>query len=140
MTIETATHLWLEAGNMSGGSRNQIEFSDDLIRFFDEQSRASEKVFIAYDSKVKAYCPLADRGQGYGQWANIWRLGLITEDKGGVNYRGRVIHFERKLIGKRYVYLIDVVDINSTEHQDLTAKATSTGITGGSEGRAYGYW
>ncbi|MGR9398873.1 hypothetical protein ACU8M5_03780 [Rhizobium leguminosarum] len=140
MLIETATHLWLEAGNMSGGSRNQIEFSEELIHFFDDESRASEKIFIAFDSKVKAFCPLASRGQDYGQWANIWRLGLITEDKGGVSYPGRVIHFEKKLVGKRYVYLIEVVDKGSDEHIALSAKAIFTGVTGGAEGRAYGYW
>jgi hypothetical protein len=69
------------------GQPDQIpEWAKVGIRFFDHESRASGKVFIAFDSKVKAYCPLADRGQGYGQWTNIWRLGLITEDKGGVSY------------------------------------------------------
>ena len=140
MDVETATHLWVEAGNMSGGSRNQIEFSDDLIRFFDEDSRNSGKVFIAYNSKVKDYCPLADRGQGYGQWTNIWRLGLITQDKGGEAYPGRIIHLEKKLIGKKYAYLIEVVDLQSPEHKSLISSSASTGVTGGAEGRNFGYW
>ncbi|AML51541.1 hypothetical protein [Falsihalocynthiibacter arcticus] len=140
MTISSAHNLWLEAGDMSGGSRNQIEFSDDLIRFFDADSLQSGKVFIAYDSKVKAYCPLADRGTEYGQRVNIWRLGLITEDKGGQKYPGRVIHLEKKLIGKKYVYLIKVHDCASSDHHSLISKSTSTGLTGGTSGRRYGYW
>lgn len=140
MDIENATNLWLEAGDMSGGSRNQIEFSDNIVSFFDRKSREAGKVFIAYDSTVKAFCPLADRGQGYGQWANIWRLGLITEDKGGQNYQGRVVHFEKKLFGKTYAYLIEVVDLGSTEHKALIAKSAVTGVTGGAGGRKFGYW
>ena len=140
MDIETATHLWVEAGDMSGGSRNQIEFSDDLIRFFDEDSCNNKKVFIAYNSKVKDYCPLADRKQDYGQWTNIWRLGLITQDKGGDAYPGRVIHLEKKQIGKMYAYLIEVVDLQSTEHNNLIDSSVVTGVTGGAEGRIFGYW
>jgi hypothetical protein len=140
MDVEAATHLWVEAGDMSGGSRNQIEFSDDLIRFFDDEARDAGQVFMAYDSKVKGHCPLANRGQGYGQWANIWRLGLITEDKGGESYPGRVIHLEKKLIGKRYVYLIQVVDLKSKAHKTLIGNSKVTGVTGGSEGRNFGYW
>jgi hypothetical protein len=140
MDIETATHLWIESGDMSGGSRNQIEFSDDLIRYFDEKSRESGKVFIAFDNKVKAYCPLSNRAKDYGQWTDIWRLGLITEDKGGVSYPGRVIHFEKRLVGRNYVYLIKVVDSQSSEHERLITVSAVTGVTGGSEGRDFGYW
>lgn len=140
MTIEAATHLWLEAGEMSGGSRNQIEFSDELVKFFDDEARDSGQVFVAYDKTVKAFCPLANRGQDYGQWKNIWRLGLITEDKGGAHYPGRVIHFEKRLVGKRFVYLINVVDDASDEHHEYVSKSVFKGLTGGSEGRNYGYW
>lgn len=140
MTVSSADNLWLEAGDMSGGSRNQIEFSEDLIHFFDAASIQSGKVFIAYDSRVKAYCPLADRGTDYGQRVNIWRLGLITEDKGGQKYPGRVIHLEKKLIGKKHVYLISVHDSGSAAHHSLISKSTYTGLTGGTSGRRYGYW
>lgn len=140
MTISSSQNLWVEAGDMSGGSRNQIEFSDELVRFFDKDSRDAGKVFIAYDSKIKAYCPLADRGTDYGQRVNIWRLGLITEDKGGQKYSGRVIHLEKKLLGKKHVYLISVHDVGSTEHQSLISKSTITGTTGGLAGRRYGLW
>jgi len=140
MSIETATHLWFEAGNMSGGSRNQIEFSEELVRFFDDDSRAAEQVFIAYDETIKAFCPLTNRGQDYGQWANIWRLGLITKAKGGVDYQGRVICLEKRKIGKKHVYVIDVTDQNSVSHKDWIAKSIHVSTTGGAEGRAFGYF
>ncbi|MFS2023194.1 hypothetical protein [Massilia sp. CT11-137] len=140
MLVNTATYLWIEAGDMSGGSRNQIEFSDDLAKFFDDQARSSAKVFIAYDKETKAFCPFTNRAQDYGQWANIWRLGLITKAKGGVDYQGRVIFLERRKIGKSYVYVIFVDEVNSEKHKEWKAKSVVKGITSGAEGRAYGYF
>lgn len=140
MSIDTAMHLWIEAGDMSGGSRNQIEFSDELVAFFDKESVATGQVFIAYDKTIKAHCPLANRGQDYGQWANIWRLGLITKAKGGVDYQGRVIYLEKRAIGKAYVYLIAVTDAGSALHKEWLAKSLHVGTTGGSDGRSYGYF
>ena len=125
---------------MSGGSRNQIEFSDDLASFFDEQARTSGQVFIAYDKEVKAFCPFSNRAQDYGQWTNIWRLGLITKAKGGVDYQGRVICFEKRAIGKSFVYLITVADINSEEHKNWINQSKGRGMTAGTEGRNYGYF
>lgn len=140
MSIDKATHLWFEAGEMSGGSRNQIEFSDDLIQFFDSNSRATEQVFVAYDKTTKGYCALTNRSQDYGQWTNIWRLGLITKDKGGVDYQGRVICLEKRPIGKEYVYVIEVTDKDSATHKIWIAKSTHVGTTGGTMGRAFGYY
>lgn len=140
MTIDAATHLWFEAGDLSGGSRNQVEFSEELVRFFDEQSREAGKVFIAFDKTTKLYCPLTNRGQDYGQWTNIWRLGLITQAKGGVDYQGRIVCFERRAVGKMYVYLITVTDPNSDIHKDWISKSTHTGSTGGADGRRFGYF
>lgn len=140
MSVKNATHIWFEAGDMSGGSRNQVEFSSDLVEYFDKEARSSGKVFIAYDSKTKAYCPLANRGKDYGQWSNIWRLGLITQDKGGQSYPGKIIHLEKRLIGTRYTYLIEVLEPGSLGHQSLIASSSQTGVTGGAEGRAFGYW
>lgn len=140
MSIADATNLWIEAGEMSGGSRNQIEFADDLIGFFDDDSRKAGEVFIAYDATTKAHCPLTHRGQSYGQWANIWRLGLITKDKGGVEYQGRVIHLEKKKTGKKFAYLITVADVDSPEHKDWIKKSKGKGVTGGAQGRNYGYF
>lgn len=140
MSIDTATHFWFEAGEMSGGSRNQVEFSDDLVMFFDEESRTAGEVFVAYDKTIKSFCPLTNRAQDYGQWTNIWRLGLITKAKGGAEYHGRVICLEKRKIGQKFVYVIAVVDPNSIAHKDWIAKSAHTGTTGGAEGRAFGYF
>lgn len=140
MPIESANFFWIEAGDMQGGSRNQIEFTDDIVVFFDEKSRAAGQAFLAFDSKVKGYGALSNRAQDYDQWVNKWRLSLITKAKGGVDYAGRVIGFEKKLIGKAYVYVLSVVDISSAEHSAWKAKSKFVGSTGGSDGREYGYF
>jgi hypothetical protein len=140
MTIEEATFFWLEAGDMSGGSRNQIEFTDDLVTFFDEQSRSAGQVFIAYDKETKAHCPLTNRGQDYDQWTNKWRLGLITKAKGGVDYQGRVIRFEKRKVGRNFAYVITVADRQSALHEEWKAKSAQVGSTFGPEGRPFGFF
>lgn len=140
MSIETANSFWLEAGDMSGGSRNQIEFTDDLVKFFDEKSRSSGEVFLWYDKDVKSVCSLANRGQDYDQWTNKWRLGLITKAKGGVEYQGRVICFEKRKVGQTFAYVTKVADRDSPLHKEWQAKSSFVGATFGPEGRPYGYF
>ena len=108
--------------------------------FFDEKSKAEEQVFLAFNSKTKKHCPLTNRGQDYGQWTNIWRLGLITKAKGGADYQGRIISLEKRLIGKNWAYVIVVTDPGSDEHKDWIAKSAHVGKTSGTAGRQFGYY
>lgn len=140
MSIEQATYFWVEAGDMSGGSRNQMEFTDEMALFFDEKSRASEQVFIAFDKETKAYCTFSNRGQDYDQWVNKWRLSLITKAKGGVDYAGRVVGFEKRKIGQAFVYVITVANVGSDTHEKWRSSSVYVGATAGAEGRAYGYF
>ena len=140
MLIEDANFFWIEAGDMQGGSRNQIEFTDDIVSFFDESARTTGQAFLAFDSKIKGYGALTNRAQDYDQWVNKWRLSLITKAKGGVDYAGRVICFEKKKIGQRYVYVTSVADVASADHSSWRSKSKHFGVTGGSDGREYGYF
>jgi hypothetical protein len=140
MAIDTANFFWIEAGDMQGGSRNQIEFTDDIVIFFDEKSRSAGQAFLAFDTKIKGYGALSNRAQDYDQWVNKWRLSLITKAKGGVDYAGRVVGFEKRLIGKSYVYVLSVVDAGSAEHLAWRTKSQHIGSTAGSDGREYGYF
>lgn len=140
MSIEQATYFWVEAGDMSGGSRNQMEFTDEMALFFDEKSRSSEQVFVAFDKEKKAFCTFSNRGQDYDQWVNKWRLSLITKAKGGVDYAGRVVGFEKRKVGQSFAYVITVADIGSDLHQKWRSNSTYVGSTAGAEGRAYGYF
>lgn len=140
MSIDGATHFWLEAGDMSGGSRNQIEFTDDMVAFFDERSRSTGEVFLWYDKNTKSVCSLTNRAQDYDQWTNKWRLSLITKAKGGVDYQGRVVCFEKRAVGKGFTYLTRVVDRDSPLHKEWQAKSVHVDSTFGPEGRSYGYF
>lgn len=140
MSIKDATYFWIEAGDMSGGSRNQMEFTDDLIVFFDEKSRSDGQVFLAFDKETKAFCTLSNRAQDYDQWVNKWRLSLITKAKGGVDYAGRIVCFEKRKIGQSLVYVITVSDVGSATHEKWRSSSKHVGVTAGSEGRAYGYF
>ncbi|MCC5993911.1 MAG: hypothetical protein JJT99_15465 [Rhodobacteraceae bacterium] len=140
MSINNASFFWIEAGDMQGGSRNQIEFTDDIVSFFDGSSRAAGQAFLAFNTKIKGYGALTNRAQEYDQWVNKWRLSLITKAKGGVDYAGRVVGFEKRQIGKSYVYVISVVDLNSADYLAWKAKSKYVGSTGGSDGREYGYF
>jgi hypothetical protein len=140
MSIENASFFWIEAGDMQGGSRNQIEFTDELVAFFDQKSRAAGKAFLAFDSKTKEYGALTNRAQDYDQWVNKWRLSLITKAKGGVEYAGRVVGFEKRKMGQVYVYLISVVEVGSPDHMAWRAKSKHVGSTGGADGREFGYY
>lgn len=140
MPIEDATYFWIEAGDMQGGSRNQIEFTDDIVLFFDEKSRSAGQAFLAFDTKTKGYGALSNRAQDYDQWVNKWRLSLITKAKGGVDYAGRVVCFEKRRIGQSYAYVTSVADLQSGDHTTWRSKSKHIGSTGGVDGREYGYF
>jgi len=140
VSIQDATHFWIEAGDMSGGSRNQMEFTDDLVVFFDEKSRESGQVFLAFNKETKAFCTLSNRAQDYDQWVNKWRISLITKAKGGVEYAGRVVCFERRRIGQSFVYVVSAADAGSDAHQKWRSSSKHIGATAGTEGRTYGYF
>jgi hypothetical protein len=140
MSIEDATCFWIEAGDMQGGSRNQIEFTDDIVLFFDENSRSNGQVFLAFDKTIKGFGALSNRAQDYDQWVNKWRLSLITKAKGGVDYAGRVVCFEKRKVGQTFAYVTSVADIGSADHATWKSKSKHTGSTGGADGREYGYF
>src|SRR4051794_37714298 len=95
--IREARHLWIEAGAMSGppAHRHQVEFANEVAEFFDEHSRESETVPLRVARGKVIWRPLTYRGTDYGQWTEIWRLGLLTPAMGGPVYVDRVLHFSR---------------------------------------------
>src|SRR5262245_1417197 len=106
--IRTASSFWIEAGSMSGGSGNQIEFANELAEFFDDRGREEEIVTVRLPGGQTYSRPLTYRGTDYGQWTDIWRLGLPTSSMGAPEYAGRVIKFDRVVQGGSVVYEIAV--------------------------------
>jgi hypothetical protein len=143
--IESASDLWIEAGAMNGPpeQRHQIEFSDDVVRFFDQRSRKRQEAPILPPRGPAIDRPLRHRGESQA-WGDIWRLGLPTMNMGGVEYPGKVLHFERRKDSKGDdYYVLDVAEPESARAKWWKRQAERDGATGtlpGPEGRNFGYW
>ena len=147
--IKAATAFWIHAGEMSGdpNHRHQVEFTDELARFFDDNARATEILMVRLPNGQVCVRPLTYRGTDYGQWTgDIWRLGLPTARMGGPMYAGRVIKFDRISSGGNFIYDLSVEDVGSATALAWQQQAQShgcVGTTGGGgayAGRLYGYW
>lgn len=138
-TPQNARVLWIEAGAMSGGSRNQIEFSDDLVGFFTTSPPAvgaTETINISVTRRWQE-CVLAAKRTSFG--VPIWRLSLPTAERGGEHYSGMVIRFERSgPAGSKY-FEVSVAEPASTEATAWETATADTGTNGSTSGnRRYG--
>lgn len=145
--IRQAQHFWMQAGELSGGARNQIEFTDNLARFFSDAERITEIVRIRFSGSSAIARPLTYRGNDYGQWTeDIWRLGLPTANMGAPDYQGRVVKLERIATpsGNEYELLVEDVGSGLAQQWRMSAQThgivSSTGDTGVHQGRDFGYW
>src|SRR5262249_11283242 len=116
------------------------EFTNDVAEFFDDRAREEEIVAIRLPGGQTYSRPLTYRGTDYGQWTDIWRLGLPTRSMGAPEFAGRVIKFDRVVEGKTVVYQIAVSDPGAAEVRDWQRRSSTRGTTGGAQGRDYGYW
>jgi hypothetical protein len=132
----------MESGGMSGDPehRHQIEFSDEVAQFFDHDARANEVIQMRFAGQPPLNRPLTYRGTDYGQWQDMWRLGLPTRNMGAPQYAGRVIKLQKVASNGGVVYEIEVADVGSPQHQNWQNQSAYTGVTGGPAGRNYGYW
>jgi hypothetical protein len=137
---KNARHLWMETGGMSGGLRHQIEFSNQVAEFFDDEARESEVLRMRLAGGQIVWRPLTYRGTDYGQWTDIWRLGLLTPSMGGPQYAGRAIKFEKISDESGTIYEIRVVDLQSEEQREWKSRSARPESTGGPHGRSFGYW
>jgi len=140
--IRTAETLWMEAGGMSGppDHRHQIEFSNDVAEFFDDSARENEVIEMGLQGGPLHMRPLTYRGTDYGQWTDIWRLGLLTPRMGGPQYAGRVIRIDRIKAEHATVYKLQVVDAGSAEAAQWRTRSSHVDVTGGPQGREFGIW
>jgi hypothetical protein len=122
--------------------RHQIEFPDAVALFFRDRERTDEVVFVKPRARGAIWPrPLTYRGTDYGQWTEIWRLGLPTPRMGGPDYPGRVIRLERLSEGGNTTYRLYVADAGSAEAiQWQRSSGNNIGVTAGPLGREFGYW
>lgn len=133
--------LWIETGEMSGGSRNQIEFDEELASFFAgtlPATGASETLALSINGGRWQDCELTAKVTTFD--VRIYRLGLVTAAQGGDVYPGRVVRFERAQ--GRY-FNVHVVDINSSSHIDWRSQSAANSTlsrTSGPDGREFGFF
>lgn len=139
--LDSASVLWIEAGAMSGGSRNQIEFGRDLARFFGRVTNRSRNLRIEVNGRLYVDRPLTPKTTTFG--VEIWRLSLPTERQCGLVYPGTVIRFQKRRAQQGRLYFeLDVADPGSAEHDAWRASAHSRGyigVTSGGGRRTYGF-
>ncbi len=145
MSIRTATTFWMAAGALSGEARNQMEMPNDLAEYFSDAERDNEVIAVEIVGVGQLPRPLTYRGTDYGQWTEIWRLGLPTQNMGAPSYVDRIIQFVRTPGGGGgNVYALTGFEGGSAAHLQLRAQSLSatgaTGVTAGPNGREWGYF
>lgn len=128
--------LWIEAGAMSGGSRNQIEFSEDLVPFFGPVEEGRRYLRMRIGKRLWTDRPLSFKVTTLG--VKIWRLSLPT----GMDYVGRVVRFERSPGADGLDFDVQVADAASAKYRRWRSDSEvggHLGLTGGRRGgREYG--
>ncbi len=135
--ISVASSLWIEAGAMSGGSRNQVEFAEELATFFGPPVFAAQLITVQTPNKTFEGCTFSAKTTTFG--VQIWRLSLPTESKSGLSYPGKIIHFTRT---KSPVFFkLSVADMDSERALEWNDLASANGVTSATSGsRRYGYY
>lgn len=104
--LRNARSLWIDAGAMSGGSRNQVEFNGELAAFFGPPRLLTRLLRIRANGREWDDRPLAHKVTTFG--VDIWRLSLPTETSGGFLYPGKVILFRKAEDGEGTYFEVNV--------------------------------
>jgi hypothetical protein len=139
--IEKATALWIEAGAMSGGSRNQVEFSRDLAGFFGMPEEKRRLLTVRVRSEVFEDRPLAYKKTTFG--VDIWRFSMPTETQCGFVYPGTIICIKRDPSGARNSFVVDIGNEGDSKVQGWIRNARKrghTGVTSRGENRRFGFF
>jgi hypothetical protein len=132
-----ASTLWIEAGAMSGGARNQVEFSEDLAPFFGPPEFGRREIRVRFQGKISNDRPLSHKMTTLG--VNIWRLSLPSRAATGVDYRHQRLLLRRSEDAGGLLFTLAVADPASATAKRwvaLTQTRGYLGLTGG--GRDYG--
>lgn len=125
---------------MSGGSRNQVEFSQEVAEFF-APAIDSQRCWLTILAGSKTFNdrPLTPKTTTFG--VDIWRLSLPTQTQCGMRYPDRVIRFERVQKGRRDAFRLAVADVGSEQHRQWRADAGARGHVATTSGdREYGIY
>jgi hypothetical protein len=137
--LRTAQSMWIAAGAMSGGSRNQVEFNRELASFFGQPRSRTQFLRILANTREWDDRPLAHKITTFG--VDIWRLSLPTEASGGFEYPGKVILFRRGADPQGAYFDVDVKAATEAKSRRWRATAHRQGYIGVTSGhREYGFF
>jgi len=137
LDVRTAKVLWIAAGAMSGGSRNQVEFNEQLATFFTPDLDDQVLLRVLCGRVVWNNRPLTPKTTTFG--VKIWRLSLPTSAHGAPSYPGRVLRFTRTGSPDQTMFRLDVADEQSRKHQQWIREAHRVGLVAATSGnRMYG--
>ena len=133
--LASSTTMWMETGAMSGGSRNQIEFSRELASFFGPPTSVSRPITVMIGNRVWDDRPLTPKVTTFR--VPIWRLSLPTATQGAPPYPGRIICF--RYSEPSAAYRITVADPGSSAARLWKRESMRSGYVGRTSGdRAFG--
>lgn len=137
--LRSSKTLWIEAGAMSGGSRNQVEFSRDLAAFFGRVTHGTRLLRIKAKGKEWDDRPLAHKVTTFG--VDIWRLSLPTVSGGGFEYPGTVIRIDRTMDRDGEYFEVSVAEPSDRGAARWHATAHRHGYVGVTSGhRSFGFF
>jgi hypothetical protein len=136
--LRDAETLWIDAGAMSGGSRNQVEFNEELAEFFGSVTRTTRLLRIRANGNEWDDRPLAHKVTTFG--VHIWRLSLPTLSTGGFDYPGSVIRFQKTNDSVGVYFIVTTAPAGSARAARWRALAHRRGYVGVTSGqRSFGF-
>lgn len=137
--LQSSKTLWIEAGAMSGGSRNQVEFNRELAAFFGQVEHGTKLLRIRANGKEWDDRPLAHKVTTFG--VHIWRLSLPTVSGGGFEYPGKVIRIDKATDGEGEYFEVSVAQPNDRGPARWRTRANRHGYVGVTSGhRSFGFF
>jgi hypothetical protein len=137
--LRSSKTLWIEAGAMSGGSRNQVEFNRELAAFFGQVTHRTRLLRIRAKGKEWDDRPLAHKVTTFG--VDIWRLSLPTVSAGGFEYPGTVIRIDKAVDRDGEYFEVSVAEPSDSGSGRWRAKAHRHGHVGVTSGhRSFGFF
>lgn len=134
-----ASNLWIETREMTGGSRNQVEFNEQLSGFFSDSGTLPGSVDIEFQGSAHTDRPLNTRTTDPPYGVSICLLYLPT----GHDYQHQVIHLEKRdSSGSGHpVFELTVAEPGDDVVDEWRNQARNRGVLDKtSGGREYGYY
>lgn len=137
--LQSSKTLWIEAGAMSGGSRNQVEFNRELAAFFGRVTHGTRLLRIKAKGMEWDDRPLAHKVTTFG--VHIWRLSLPTVSAGGFEYPGTVIRIDKAIDRVGEYFEVSVAEPSDSGPARWRATAHRHGYVGLTSGhRSFGFF